>query len=131
MNIIDIHVHVIIHVQYIIDIQWNFHIKDTLGPGILSFIKRLSSLWRFIMYCQDMKFFIWDHYNCPLYGVSIKRGSTVIIHAYVHVHAIDYMYMYMYMYMHLTCVSVNRNTVSCPCLPAISYNFFRSSWNDS
>ncbi len=34
-------------------IQWYLHIKDTLVSGILLFIKRLSSLWRFKMYCQD------------------------------------------------------------------------------
>ena len=33
-----------------IGIQWNLRIMDTLGPGILSFIERLSSLRRLKMY---------------------------------------------------------------------------------
>ncbi len=39
------------------------HIKDTLGPGMLSvfYIKVIPSLWRFKIYCQYMKVFIWDH----------------------------------------------------------------------
>ena len=34
-------------------IQWNLRIKDTLGTiytAVVSFVKRLSSLWRFKMY---------------------------------------------------------------------------------
>ncbi len=39
----------------------NNPLKDAFGPDILSFIKRLSSLRRFKMYCENMKFYIWDH----------------------------------------------------------------------
>ena len=56
---------------------------DTLGPGILSFIERLSSLWRLtncgnctlgvqcLLY-REIVFLL-----CPLFEVSIIRGSTL------------------------------------------------------
>ncbi len=82
----------LVHVYFRNFVILNLHIQDTLGPCILSFIKRLSSLWRLTMYFQEMKFFIWDikpvHCTCN-YGdffllyVSyiwrlIKRGSNVL-----------------------------------------------------
>ena len=48
-------------------VQWNLRIMDTLGPGILSFIERLSSLRRLKMYWYNRKVELLGPKVCPLY----------------------------------------------------------------
>ena len=55
---------------------------DTLGPGILSFIERLSNLRRLKctsiidMKPQSVSFYRGVYLLCALFGVSFIRGST-------------------------------------------------------
>ena len=42
--------HELVRSKFVKDIQWNLGMKDTLGPAILAFIERFSSLRRLKMY---------------------------------------------------------------------------------
>ncbi len=92
-----------------ITVEPPYTVKDTLGPSILSFIKRLSSLWRFkcivkictcsssfgtikpVLYMEGIPLL------CPLYRVSNKRGCTTTVMSNIHCYIV---------HCHMHCVSV-------------------------